>query len=167
MPKYWAMSPAEYAPKGNDGIRFQECWKYDLEHGVISIGWNLGEKPESQRDLYSLWEHFACPEWNKTREGQPYRSWPPHGLRMLERFWFEIEPGDMVVAKAGLNHYVGVGEFQEESFYDGSAMDRTWGCSFRRVRWEPSLGIRPSPVNFTQATLHSLEPGKFRQFRLK
>ena len=167
MVKYWAMAPAEYAPKGKDGIRFQKCWDYDLEHGLISIGWDLGEKPESKKDLYSLWECFAPSEWNKTRKGEPYRSWPPHGLRMLERFWFEVEPGDMVVAKAGFNHYVGVGEFQEESFYNDNAIGRTWGSAFRRVRWEPSPGLRPSPVNFTRATLYSLEPEQFRRFRLE
>ena len=72
--------------------------------------------------------------------------------------------GRRLTAKAGLTHYVGVGEFQAESFYDAGAMCRTWGCSFRRVRWEPSPGIRPSPVRFAQTTLYSLQPEKFRQF---
>lgn len=164
MPKYWVMAPAEYAPKGAVAEFFWNCWDYDLANGVISIGWDLGEKPDSREHLCSLWEEYALPEWRRTRQGEQYES-KPHGLRMLERFWFDIEPGDMVIARAGITRYVGVGEFQEESFYDEGVAGLTWGCSFRRVRWELSPDIRPSSVNFTQAPLYSLQPEKFRQFR--
>ena len=163
MPKYWVMAPAEYAENGGAAARFLKCWEYNFANSLISIGWNLGDKPRSQQHLYSLWQQYADPKWDRTRDGLPYQL-TPHGLVMLERFWFDIEPGDMVIAKAGLTHYVGVGEFQAESFYDAGAMCRTWGCSFRRVRWEPSPGIRPSPVRFAQTTLYSLQPEKFRQF---
>jgi hypothetical protein len=51
---------------------------------VISVGWNLGEAPESRKHLDWLWEAYAEPEWRNFG----------HGLKMLSYFWFDIEPGD-------------------------------------------------------------------------
>ena len=164
MSQNWVMAPAEYAPNGEAADIFWKHWEYDLANDVIAMGWDLGKKSDSREHLYSLWEKYAPPEWNRTRQGKQYES-TPHGLKMLERFWFDIEPGDMVVARAGITRYVGIGEFQEEPFYVERSDGLEWGCSFRQVRWELSPGIRPSPVKLTQATLYSLQPEKFRQFR--
>ena len=148
------MAPAQYAPSGKTGVKFRKCWQYDLEHGVISIGWDLGEAPESREHLAWLWEEYAEPEWGDSE----------HALRMLGYFWFDIEPGDLVIARAGLTKYVGLGEFHGEPYRDEDAAGLTWGCSFRRVRWEPTPGERYSPVRFTQFTLYPLKPDKVALF---
>lgn len=103
MTRYWVMAPARYSSSGTVGAEYHKCWQYDLEHGVIAIGWDLGEAPKSREHLYRLWDANAKPEWEAT---------PDHAIRMLSRFWFEVEPGDMVIARAGLLLYVGIGEFQ-------------------------------------------------------
>ena len=156
MVRCWAMAPAEYRPSGAKGTTFRKCWQYDFQHGVISIGWDLGEAPESRAHLERLWENCARPEWANSEPG----------LRMLSYFWFDIEPGDMVVARAGVTKYVGVGEFQGAPYYDEGTAGSTWGCSFRHVRWEPNPGIRNSPVRFSQNTLYLLKPDKVALFGL-
>ena len=160
MVRCWAMAPAKYAPAGAKGATFRKCWQYDLEHGVISIGWNLGEAPESRQHLAWLWEAYAEPEWRNSDHGID------HGFRMLSYFWFDIEPGDMVIARAGVTKYVGVGEFQGEPYYDQDAVGLTWGCSFRRVLWAQPPGVRNSPVGFSQRTLYPLTPDKAALFGL-
>ena len=155
MTKYWAMAPAEHSNHGRKAARYNECWAFDHTHGVIAIGWDLGEEPDSPEHLDWLWEAYARPEWRKTY----------HGLKMLRRFWFEVDATDMVVAKAGLYRYVGVGEFQSKPFYDPSVAGLTWGCSLRRVLWNSRAEKRNSPVRFTRSTLYSLRPDQFRQFQ--
>ena len=156
MVRDWAMAPAEYGPRGTKWATFWKCWQYNLEHGVIAIGWDLGEAPESKEHLAWLWENYARPKW-------PNRE---HGLRMLSYFWFDIEPGDTVVARAGLTRYVGLGEFRGEPFYDQEADGLSWGCSFRCVEWGSPTGVRNSPVRFSQNTLYPLKPDKAALFGL-
>ena len=84
---------------------------------------------------------------------------------MLDKFWFDVEPGDIVIARAGVLRYVGVGEFHGEPYYDAKATGLTWGCSFRPVRWELTPGIQRSPVRFGRYTLYCLAPEKAVLFR--
>ena len=161
MVRYWAMVPAEYAPTGAKGATFRKRWQYDLEHGVIAIGWDLGKAPESSVHLARMWQESAEPEW---RNSGDYDI--DHGLKMLATFWFDIEPGDIVIAGAGVKKYVGVGEFQGESYYDQDADGLTWGCSFRRVLWSPTSGLRNSPVWFSRRTLYELTRDKGALFGL-
>ena len=157
MARYWVMAPAEYSPSGAIGAEYQKCWQYDLEHGVIFMGWDLGAAPRSREHLHRLWDTNANPGW----EGSP-----EHAIRMLSSFWFDVEPGDMVIARAGPLHYVGVGEFQGEPYYDpGGAGLTWWEAYFRRVRWEPTPGMRRSPVRFGRFTLYPLAPEKAALFR--
>ena len=151
---YWVMSPAEYRPTGERGNCYRKCWQYDLGHGVISIGWDVGEAPESREHLRWLWETYADPSWRE------------HGLKMLSYFWFDIIPGDIVIARAGLLRYVGVGEFQGEPYYDESVRGSTWGCSMRRVRWDSRIGETLSPVRFGGNTLYPLSPDKAPLFEV-
>ena len=102
-----------------------------------------------------LWEEYAQAKWRDS----------DHGLKMLMYFWFGVEPGDMVIARAGVTKYIGLGEFQEEPYYDKGASGLTWGCSLRRVLWEPTPTLRNSPVRFSQITLYPLGPEKAALFR--
>ena len=152
----WAMAPAEHSSP-----RFQPCWDYNHDHQVISIGWDLGQPPESRDHLTWLWEEYALPEWRITETGND----TDHGRKMLEKFWFDVEPGDIVVAKAGLSKYVGIGEFGTP-FYDKDAYRFTWGCSLRHVVWESYAQEQNSPIRFAQHTIYALKPEQAAQFGL-
>ncbi len=141
----WVMAPAEYGPRGVKAAIYRRCWEYDLEHGVISIGWDLGEAPESREHLKWLWESYADPDWGDPGEG------------MLAHFWFGVDEGDVVIARAGVLRYVGIGEFVGSPYYDGGAAGLTWGCSFRKVRWEENPRQRYSPIRFAQWTIYPLD----------
>ena len=149
----WAMAPAEHTSE-----HYQNCWKYDLTHGVISMGWDLGEAPESKQHLVWLWENYDKPD---------LPGWyTDHGLKMLERFWFDVRHGDMVVARGGVLKYVGIGEFTGMPFYDEDAYGLTWGCNFRRVVWMPGAQERYSPIRFGRHTLYALKPWQSARFGL-
>ena len=89
MVKYWAMAPATYSPSGTIRAEYQKCWQYDLEHGVIAMGWDLGEAPNSRDHLNRLWDTNAKPCW---------KSDPKYAIGQLGKFWFDVEPGDIVIA---------------------------------------------------------------------
>ena len=151
MPSYWVVAPAEYRPNGKTGAIYRRYWQYDFDHGVISIGWNLGEPPQSREHLRWLWENRACPEWSAKSD---------EGLLRLGQFWFDIDPGDVVIARAGLLRYAGIGEFLGEPWYDESVEGSTWGPYLRQVAWKPDSSIRRSPVRFTRKTFYPLDPYK-------
>ena len=161
MVGYWAMAPTKHNMTGQEaraeGATFDERWGYDHANGVISIGWDLGEAPESRAHLGWLWDEYAMPEWTAS------------GLRYLQYFWFGIQPGDIVVARAGVNQYVGLGVFRGEPWYDEDSYAGTgiqYYYSFRRVDWAPNSGTRrTSPVQFGQNTLYPLTPDKAVMFR--
>ncbi|MDE0019757.1 MAG: hypothetical protein OXT69_00040 [Candidatus Poribacteria bacterium] len=152
MAKYWVIAPAEYSSSGSKADWYDTCWQYDHANGVIAIGWNLEEAPESPEHLRRLWAERADPAWSE------------RGRRMVERFYFEIEDGDFVVARAGLLKYAGLGEFQGDAYYEEEASDQTWGGNLRKVRWQPDRSLRRSPVRFSQPTLYQLSPEKARLF---
>lgn len=152
MTKCWAISPAKYSPIGDTAARYDACWQYDHANGVIAIGWDLKDAPESPEHLRRLWAERADPAWSET------------GRRMVERFYFEIEDGDLVVARAGLLKYAGLGEFQGDAYYDEDASGQTWGGNLRKVRWQPDRSLRLSPVRFSRPTLYQLRPEKARLF---
>ena len=149
MVQYWAMAPAEYGPSGEKAATYRKCWDYDLRNNTIAMGWDLGEKPRSREHLDHLFDNYADPNWEAS---------PTHILRMLSMFWFDIEPGDIVIARAGVLRYAGIGEFQGDAYYDPTASCSTWGCSLRKVNWEPHAAIRRSPIRFTRSTLSRLSP---------
>ena len=141
MANYWVIAPAKYSPSGSVADLYHKCWQYDHANGVIAIGW-MEEAPESPEHLKSLWPP----------------TWSEKARRMVERFYFEIEDGDFVVARAGVEKYVGLGEFHGDAYYDEEAADQTWGGNLRKVRWQPDRSLRPSPVRFSRQTLNLLSP---------
>ncbi len=119
----WAIAPAEHERRKNE--TFDRCWQYDRDHGVIAVGWDLGRAPEGRDDLRALWDACASEEWSRSHYG------------MLERFWFDILPGDWVVARVGRSQVVGVGTVEGEAFYRTGTS--AWGPHMRRVHWEHAV----------------------------
>ena len=159
MGRYWVMAPTMHTNTRSEGATFDERWAYDLEHSVLSIGWDMGETPQSRSHLEQLWDENANPDWGDRRIA----------LRMLGYFWFDIQPGDVVVARAGVEQYVGYGVFRGEPWYDEMAYHQSGienYYSFRRVDWAPTSGERKdSPVRFGQNALYPLKDYKVALFQ--
>ena len=154
MVRYWAMAPTMHTNTRSEGATFDERWEYDLANGVISIGWDMHETPQSKAHLEWLWDDRANPYWGDREVA----------LRMLGYFWFDVQPGDIVIARAGVEQYVGYGVFRGEPWYDERGYGQTGiknYYSFRRVVWAPPSGERKdSPVRFGRNTLYPLTDEK-------
>ena len=142
----WAIAPAEHGPKVNE--TFDRYWQYDQHHGMIAVGWNLGRAPKDRDDLQALWDAHPCEEWTLRHH------------RMLERFWFDVQVDDWVVARAGRSRLVGIGTVEGEASYDPSMDGLTWGCNLRRVHWEHTVSRADAvPLRawfFPQSTVYRL-----------
>lgn len=107
MPNYWVIAPQNYTRPG----RWEKVWRYDLEHGVISVGWHrLG-------DLSSLSEAQL-----REQVDSAYKDKPPQKRTYLARtlwdFYHTIKAGDVVIARAGRKKIAGIGTVIREAYYE-------------------------------------------------
>lgn len=144
--RYWVIAPADYRNRDE----FDRCWHYDRENGVIAIGWDLGGAPRSQEHLEELFRSTAERE-----------NWTRHGLHMLTKFWFEIQPGDRIIARAGRNRIVGIGEVQGKAYYDADEERRTWSSNFLPVRWDDTEERDFPDIVFGMQTVYELPKARF------
>ncbi len=150
MTRYWVIAPANY----DDKKRFDRCWRYDRKNGVITIGWDIGEKPVSR-------EHLA----EKFAQLPPEAKGKSHGLHMLTKFWFDIQPGDFIIARAGRKRIVGIGMILGEAYYDADKGPRTSGSSFRSVEWWNDIEEKWSPrIVFGMQTVYEVSEAKFDEW---
>ena len=151
MVRYWAIAPSMHKPFE----RFERCWQYDRDNGIIAIGWDVGA-PESRDDLKRKYEEVA------SRMGRR-DGWGQRGLQMLAKFWYEIRIGDQIIARAGRKKIVGVGTVTGQPYYDEDGDRFTWGCNFLPVRWD-SLGEKMFPeLVFPMDTIIELQETRFEQ----
>ncbi|HET8760248.1 MAG TPA: HNH endonuclease [Nitrospiria bacterium] len=107
MRRFWVIAP--YDARYPD--EWEQVWKYDLEHGVISIGWPaLG-------DVSALAEDELLRLVRRT-----YRDYKPAAATlssgMLHKFYHSVQRGDMLVARRGLKQLAAVGTVKGAGYYD-------------------------------------------------
>src|SRR3989304_4116580 len=128
MTRYWTIWP--YHP--DDPETLDRAWKYDIENGVIAIGWNLGGDTP-QLTYATLSEHLR-------------QNWPDEPIdaaaSMLWTFYHEIDLGDMIVAIRKRKEFVGVGTVAGGPFYDEQRGKQRVG------------GMRDFKANFIRVTWH-------------
>lgn len=147
MLRYWAIAPTDYGDRGE----FNRCWQFDREHGVISIGWDVGE-PHSIEDLAEKYAETAAVE-----------DWTQHGLNMLKKFWFEIGPGDRVIARAGRKRIVGVGTVLGEPYFHFEDGGSSWGANFLPIQWDDVVEIDFERMVFGMHTIYELSEPRFEE----
>ncbi len=151
MAKNWVMAPFNHSERP----RFDQVWKYDRENSVISIGWDLGDF-RSREELQ-----------NKYRERIGRNGWTKAGLTQLTRFWFDIKPGDRIIARGGTRKIVGVGTVTGSPFYSpdmkaaqgGGVFEGDHGY-FLPVNWKDFERAFPSN-KFSRHTLYSVSDDSF------
>ena len=129
MPRYWIIAPYN-AEKVET---WEKVWKYDLEHGIITIGW------ERLGDVSALSEA-------QLREAID-RAYPEHSprqnafvLRVFRDFYHSIKPGDIVIARRGLKVIAGIGTVTRAAYYEKKTKNPE-GASGKR-KYSNCLGVR-------------------------
>ncbi|NHN41827.1 EVE domain-containing protein [Halorubellus sp. JP-L1] len=124
----------------------ERIWPVWLEHGLCSVGWDVGSVEElSQQQLA---EEAAA--WDGEEVGES-----------LRRFGQEMEPGDLVVAKDG-NTVLGLGVLQQGGYrYVGEALDtRITGDSVGHVHvWPTEWRVVPDASLDLDVSGWNISPG--------
>lgn len=108
MSRYWIIAPY------NSTIPqvFDKAWEYDLQNGTIAIGWtDLGDTCKlSKPELRS--------KYTKTYGDNISKSSVSKDVNALWRFYHEVLPGDIVIARRGTKKIIGIGTVTGGAFYD-------------------------------------------------
>lgn len=106
MPRYWIIAPKESQPSE----LFDQVWQYDLDNGLISIGWKeLGDVSQISREELIAKVASAYP--NKPAHTQALIA------NMFWAFYHEVAPGDFIIARRGRKILAGVGIVRQPGFY--------------------------------------------------
>ncbi len=118
MPRYWVIAPFH----ATDPNAWNEVWNYDLEHGLISIGWReIGDV--SSLDETEIRERL-CDKWP---DYEDHSGKAPHCSRMLHKFFHAIVPGDVVIARRGRKSIAAIGTVKSEAYYDPEKLRDVFG----------------------------------------
>lgn len=119
MPRYWVIAPFE----NND--QYDEVWQFDIDKECISIGWSaIGDVSKIARDQLQ----------KEVEEKYPGRH---HTLiaNMLWNFYHQISPGDVIIARRGLQMIAGVGTAKSKAQYLPRKNPRIDHPHFLQVAW--------------------------------
>jgi predicted Mrr-cat superfamily restriction endonuclease len=87
MVRFWVIAPLYYDSSYPD--TWEKVWKYDLDQGVISIGW--GE----MRDVSGFDEEQLLGRIAETYTEDPYAPGAATtAARMIHNFFHAVKPGD-------------------------------------------------------------------------
>ena len=147
MLRYWAIAPTDYSDRG----AFEKIWQFDRDHDVIAIGWDVGE-PQSREDLEKKYARASEEE-----------GWTQHGLNMLKKFWFDIRPGDRVIARAGRKRIVGIGTVRGEPYFDPESGQSNEGANLLSVQWDDVEEREFERMVFGMHTIYELSEPRFEE----
>lgn len=131
-------------------------WRYDLEHNVISLGWNaLGDvsklNEEQLRELVDRIEKDGAPRSRK------------YTVQSLWNFYHSIKAGDRVIARAGLKKIAGLGTVIGEAYYDREKNAGVPLNNHLNVQWTDECRGKPfSKQVFSMLALYQIDEQKFR-----
>lgn len=105
MTRYWVISPT-----GVDRPEWEKVWQYDLENGIISIGWReLGEVPPNEQDLRELIDQ-NFPQYKPARKTLVFG--------MIWDFFHSVKPGDVIIARRGRKQIAAVGIVSRAAYHE-------------------------------------------------
>lgn len=157
MPRYWVIAPYH----ADQPEAWEKVWQFDLEHGLISIGWKeLGDVSSySKGDL-------------KQAVDKIYANAPANirtlYFNMIWAFYHTIQPGDMVIARKGRKKIAAVGTVTSTAYFkDAKAIDSSAPDDFYfnhiNVRWHDSPRDKKfSRIVFGMQTLYEIDQTQFQ-----
>lgn len=127
--KYWVIAPMESTTPEE---LFQTAWEYDKRHGTIAVGWHThtqdGESLLSDKVLHkqtlAILTHVNCASFGdfqrnfRVLKEQGEIGWGPRAPKMIWEFHRDIQRGDKVIARRGLNTILGIGTVTKTAYYD-------------------------------------------------
>ena len=111
--RYWVIAP--FNSNFDDG--YNAMWQHAIEYGSISIGWGvLGDLTSySQPEILQRYKE----EWPETSPKSAAVC-----SHMLSKFYNDISPGDIVIARWGTKCIAGVGTVTRGAYYDANKLAR-------------------------------------------
>ncbi|MEW4526949.1 endonuclease NucS domain-containing protein [Maioricimonas sp. JC845] len=162
MPRYWVIAPGD----SRDSDLSDAIWQYDLDNSIISIGWaavgdiSAANVDEIRQRLLRTWPDMA-----------PASA--TYAARSLYRFYNEINPGDIVVARWGLKWIAGVGTVTGSPTYDPDRLRGIFGQfgdDYAKIAYPNHIGVEwnDSPRDldlerrvFGMQTLYEIDEDKY------
>ena len=151
MRRYWVIAPYD----STKPEIFKKAWKYDLEEGTIAIGWReLGDISNlSKEELISRYREVYGKE--DTRD-----------INAIWKFYHEISPGDIIIARRGTKRIIGKGTVKTTAFYNEEmGKERVsyagdFYPNFIRIEWEEK-DIEFDKIVFSFYTIYELPEEKY------
>ncbi len=131
MKRFWVIAPFS----AEDDL-YEKVWEFDLENGVISIGWhemgNVSDKNKDQlKELY------------KQSHQSSYPATITKTANMIWNFYNEVKQGDIILARKGTKTLAAVGVVKHEAYYDelkGKGLSEKYPgfnhCNWLDVKWQ-------------------------------
>jgi len=117
--RYWVIAPYENGPL------YAIVWNFDFQQGWISIGWSaVGDVSKMTRAQLQEKVVAAYPDSAHTLVAN-----------MLWNFYHEIEVGDVILARRGLQVLSGVGKVKQKAEFLHGTNDRIDHPHFLKVSW--------------------------------
>lgn len=156
MTRYWVIAPYD----SQRPTIFDAAWGFDVAKGTIAIGWpELGDA--SQLDRQALDELYSRVFPGKRQTDHT------KDCNVLWRFYHEMLPGDIVIARRGTRRIVGIGKVSGPAFFDehmglervGNLTDDGYP-NLIPVEWEPT-NIDLGHIVFSFYTMTEISAEKF------
>ena len=158
MPRYWVIAPY-HADQPED---WQKVWDFDLQNGIISIGWReLEDVSKLSKQELSVVVQDAYPD-------KPVNIQSLY-TNMIWSFYHDVEPGDVIVARKGIKCLAAVGDVQGSAYYDSSKAVEAVG---QEITYSNHLDVqwRDSPQNldyenivFGRMTLYEIDASQYQE----
>ena len=166
MRQYWAIAP--YRVEQSE--EWDEVWRFDLQNGVISIGWGIG------RDA----SKYSSKEQLKIEVESTHPDQSPGAIRsitnMVWAFYKEIKPGDIIVARRGRKTIAAVGtvkpaskkDTEKAAYYNSKKSSKVQAeyqfTNFLNVYWHRTPRNKDfSHSVFGRLALHKLSEAKYKE----
>jgi restriction system protein len=154
MTRFWVIAPYD----STKGEVFDRAWDYDVRNSTIAVGWRqLGDV--SRLDESQL----------RQRYGDVYGKTPmlARDCNSIWRFYHEISPGDVVVARRGTKKVVGIGTVTGPPFYDEVRAKERVGHltddfypNFISVHWQ-AKEIQFDSIEFSFYTMYEISEERY------
>ena len=154
MPRYWIIAPYEYSSK--DSEKWERVWQYDLDNGLISIGYsrpgNISGYNESE--LRAAIEST----YNDDKPGKKTSI-----FTMLWAFYHDIQPGDIIIARRGRKKIAAKGTVTRSAYYAEIESPDKYPNHIG-VRWDDIPRDKEFPrIVFGMQALYEIDTAKYNQ----